>query len=179
MNTANTGEKFNGHGFVDLGLPSGTLWADRNIGADSPEQTGLYFPWGDTVGFTAEQLEAGKTKLNDSPKEIKGNLSLKDDAAHVIMGGKWFMPTKIDFKELVENTSHEKKNINGTDCFMFTSNNNGNSLILPISSYWSSSMAGQKAAWMLTCHNGKYGDMVGVEFNFRSKRFSVRGVCNG
>lgn len=35
---------------VDLGLPSGLKWADRNIGATSPEDYGLYFQWGDTVG---------------------------------------------------------------------------------------------------------------------------------
>ena len=38
---------------VDLGLPSGTLWATCNVGATSPEQTGLYFAWGETTGFTA------------------------------------------------------------------------------------------------------------------------------
>lgn len=86
------------------------------------------------------------------------------------------MPAKIDFQELLENTSHETKNMNGTNVYLFTSNINGNSIFLPITSFWSSSMAGQRGAWLLTCHNGKYGDMVGVEFNFRSKLFPVRGV---
>ena len=45
---------------VDLGLPSGTLWMDRNIGASSPEDAGLYFAWGETQGYTAD--EVGKTK---------------------------------------------------------------------------------------------------------------------
>ena len=36
---------------IDLGLPSGLLWADRNIGAENPEGAGLYFQWGDTVGY--------------------------------------------------------------------------------------------------------------------------------
>ena len=48
---------------VDLGLPSGLLWADRNIGASSPEDYGLYFQWGDTVGYTADQV--GKDKVFD------------------------------------------------------------------------------------------------------------------
>jgi hypothetical protein len=39
---------------VDLGLPSGTLWADRNVGATSPEDYGTYFAWGETDGFTCE-----------------------------------------------------------------------------------------------------------------------------
>ena len=42
--------------FVDLGLPSGTYWATKNIGASTPEDVGLYFQWGDTQGYTAEQV---------------------------------------------------------------------------------------------------------------------------
>ena len=45
---------------IDLGLPSGTLWMDRNIGASSPEDAGLYFAWGETQGYAAD--EVGKTK---------------------------------------------------------------------------------------------------------------------
>lgn len=47
---------------VDLGLPSGTLWADRNVGASSPEDGGLYFQWGDTQGYTADQVGTGEGK---------------------------------------------------------------------------------------------------------------------
>ena len=42
----------NGHGFVDLGLPSGTKWAICNIGASSPEKYGEYFAWGETIAKT-------------------------------------------------------------------------------------------------------------------------------
>lgn len=45
---------------IDLGLPSGILWADRNIGAATPEDSGLYFQWGDTQGYTAEQVGNGE-----------------------------------------------------------------------------------------------------------------------
>ena len=45
-NTSNVTNLHNGHEFVDLGLPSGLLWATCNVGADSPEQAGLYFAWG-------------------------------------------------------------------------------------------------------------------------------------
>lgn len=47
---------------VDLGLPSGTLWADRNIGAASPEDAGLYFQWGDTQGWRRDQVGTGEGK---------------------------------------------------------------------------------------------------------------------
>lgn len=97
----------NGHEFVDLGLPSGTLWATCNVGATSPEQAGLYFAWGETTGYTAEQVENGERAFDDKSykaKDISTNLTLEQDAAHVHMGGKWRMPTKTDFQELIGNT---------------------------------------------------------------------------
>lgn len=39
---------YNGHDYIDLGLPSGTLWATCNVGADTPEGYGDYFAWGET-----------------------------------------------------------------------------------------------------------------------------------
>lgn len=108
---------------IDLGLPSGILWADRNIGAATPEDSGLYFQWGDTQGYTAEQVGDGEglkvfswddykfsidgsssnfSKYNTS--DSKTVLDPEDDAAHVIMGGNWRMPTFEEYKELWLNT---------------------------------------------------------------------------
>ena len=41
----------NGYEYVDLGLPSGTLWAACNVGASKPSDDGQYFQWGDTQGL--------------------------------------------------------------------------------------------------------------------------------
>ena len=49
----------NNHEYVDLGLPSGTLWATMNVGASSSGETGFYFQWGDTSGYTADQVGTG------------------------------------------------------------------------------------------------------------------------
>lgn len=113
----------NGHDYVDLGLPSGTLWAKCNIGANSEEEAGLYFQWGDTQGYTAEQVGNGEglktfswadykfsiggsvtnfSKYNAS--DSKTVLDPEDDAAHVNMGGNWRMPTFDEYKELCLNT---------------------------------------------------------------------------
>lgn len=108
---------------IDLGLPSGILWADRNIGAATPEDSGLYFQWGDTQGYTAEQVGDGeglkpfswtdyKFSIDGSSSNFskynttdnKKVLDLEDDAAHVIMGGNWRMPTFEEYKELYLNT---------------------------------------------------------------------------
>ena len=60
------GFETNGYDYVDLGLPSGTLWATCNVGASSPEETGLFFQWGDTQGYTVEQVgtSEGKKSFN-------------------------------------------------------------------------------------------------------------------
>ena len=109
--------------YVDLGLPSQLKWAKYNIGATNEEETGLYFQWGDTQGYTAEQVGDGEalkyfewsdykfsidgsyynlSKYNDS--DSKTVLDPEDDAAHVNMGGNWRMPTFEEFKELCLNT---------------------------------------------------------------------------
>lgn len=100
---------------VDLGLPSGILWADRNIGASSPEDSGLYFQWGDTQGYTADQCGSGEgqkaftwddykfgtesnlTKYNDT--DGKTVLDSEDDAVSVT-SVKFRMPTEAEMEEL-------------------------------------------------------------------------------
>ncbi|MBR6376052.1 MAG: hypothetical protein IKR91_07460, partial [Alloprevotella sp.] len=94
---------------VDLGLPSGTLWADRNVGADKPEAYGSYFAWGETVpksdyswstykyGTADSELtkycsESSYGKDGYTDKFIE--LELQDDAASVNWGGNWRMPSK-------------------------------------------------------------------------------------
>ncbi len=55
----------NGHEYVDLGLPSGTLWATCNIGAESPEECGDYFAWGETEPKPQSQKQS-KSPINKS-----------------------------------------------------------------------------------------------------------------
>ena len=106
---------------VDLGLPSGTLWADRNVGADKPEAYGDYFAWGETVpksdyswstykyGTADSELtkycsESSYGKDGYTDKFIE--LELQDDAASVNWGGNWRMPSKEQIEELYNNTDN-------------------------------------------------------------------------
>lgn len=108
----------NGYDYVDLGLPSGTLWATANVGTTSPYGDGEYFSWGEKARFMTEKIlfywkdykyydaETQKyTKyINNSfygPVDNKMILDPEDDAAHVIMGGDWRMPTIAEVDELV------------------------------------------------------------------------------
>ena len=109
----------NGHDYVDLGLPSGTKWATMNVGASKPSDAGLYFQWGDTSGYTAEQVGKDKQfnwadyKFNPSGDgktftkytTTGATLELKDDAANANMGGTWHMPTPTQINELL-NTAY-------------------------------------------------------------------------
>ena len=93
----------NGHEFVDLGLPSGLKWATCNVGAENPEDYGLYFAWGETTGFTADQVENGERVFDEASytaSAISTDLTLEQDAAHVHMGGEWRMPTYDECQEL-------------------------------------------------------------------------------
>lgn len=95
--------KHNGFEYVDLGLPSGTKWAKCNVGANSETDNGLYFPFGGTVGLDSPyykgNFDSHKLKFNG---DIKATLNLDNDAAHIHMGGKWHMPTKEQFEELLD-----------------------------------------------------------------------------
>ena len=141
-------DPFNGHDYVDLGLPSGILWAKSNVGAESEEDYGLYFTWGSTIGATQEEIEnqtftfgpngnAVKyitsdgtiTKYNST--DGKTVLDLEDDAAHVYMGGDWHMPTKEQLEELIANTTLTWIVQDEVIRQLFTSKTNGNSLFIP------------------------------------------------
>lgn len=125
----------NGYDYVDLGLPSGTLWATMNVGASKPSGFGLYFQWGDIQGYTAEQVGKDKQFTWDDykwtrdgsdtsfSKYIKegATLNLEDDAAHVNMGGIWHMPTPDQISELINNTTSEWATKDGVKGTTFTS----------------------------------------------------------
>ena len=145
--------KERGFDYVDLGLPSGTMWATCNIGADKPEDQGLLFQFGHVDGYryrdknsqfrtNAQNLEDGSTSeyipITSSGKTYKVNdiLDLADDAAHVNMGGKWRMPTKDELKELFNNTTHKVETINRVKGMLFTSKINNKRLFVPFAGYW-------------------------------------------
>ena len=113
---------------IDLGLTSGTLWADRNIGADAPEKTGDYYRFGETVAFTEESPEYEYDK-------IEGDIAGTDrDAATVNLGKNYRMPTLDQIKELLDEgawTWTEQKGVKG----MKVTGPNGNSIFFPAAGF--------------------------------------------
>lgn len=140
----------NGHEYVDLGLPSGTLWATCNLGADTPEGYGKYFQWADLQGYTKEEIEGGAKNFGwpapyaqnyDNLQKYTGQdglaeLELSDDAAHNSMGGSWRMPSEKQIRELIKYTNNEWTTENGVNGYKFTSKaDSSKSIFIPASGY--------------------------------------------
>ena len=120
----------NGHGYVELGLPSGTKWATRNVGASAAEECGEYFAWGETVGKATYAAENSKTLGNsDFDREIGGDKDV--DCAAATWGGTWGLPTVAQVKELLDNCNVAWSEHNGVKGIKATSKKNGRWIFLP------------------------------------------------
>ena len=157
------------HEYVDLGLPSGLLWATCNVGANAPEEYGDYFAWGETqpknyydwstyiYGSNWNQLTKYCSDFYFGYNGFTDNLTIllpEDDVATANWGIDWRMPTKEEWQELYNNTTCIWTQQNGVNGCLFTANN-GNSFFLPTAGcrldsslytagycgyYWSSSL---------------------------------------
>ena len=132
--------------YVDLGLPSGNLWAKCNLGASAPEAFGDYYAWGEvepkqvytnsnhkwykegapSLGFTKYNNEDGKLSLEN-----------EDDAVIQKLGNGWRTPTLADFRELTNQkyTTIKKTTLNGVAGYQITSKRNGKSIFIPFAGF--------------------------------------------
>ncbi len=135
--------------WVDLGLPSGLLWADRNVGANNPEDYGNYYAWGETVpknvydwstyayGNAYNELTKYCNKASCGFNGFTDNLTTlqaSDDAATANLGGGSSTPTKNDWEELIDHTTSTWITRNGVNGRLLTGSN-GQSLFLPAAGY--------------------------------------------
>ena len=136
--------------WVDLGLPSGTLWATCNVGASAPEEYGDYFAWSETVPkdeYTYENykwwyfdengnryISKYNTNNNFGPVDNKTELEPEDDAARVYMGTSWRIPSLEQVVELVNTCVWQWTERNGVNGHLVTGPN-GNTMFLPAAGY--------------------------------------------
>lgn len=131
---------------VDLGLPSGTKWANMNIGASLSYDYGLYFSWGETVPkdeytytnyiYTKELNDIGNpiySKYNE--EDNLTSLDYSDDAAYMSTKGTFKTPTKNQFTELIDNTCITEKQYNNITYLELQSKINGNTIQIPLSGW--------------------------------------------
>ena len=202
-NSGGGGGGWDSHDYVNLGLPSGTLWATCNVGATTPEGYGDYFAWGETQTKDYYDLSSYKwcngsykqlTKYcNNSSYGYNGftdNLTVlqpSDDAATANWGSGWRTPTREQWQELNDNTTSTWTTQNGVNGRLFTAPN-GNSLFLPAvgfrdeSSLYDAGSYGGYWSSSLDYHpNGAWGfEFFGPNnydmFDYRDYGFSVRPV---
>lgn len=123
------------HEAVDLGLPSGTLWATCNIGAENPEDSGLFFQWGGVKGKPASYTGDFFTyeKRMDNPGALlEGDIpqTAQYDAARAHWGKNWHIPTKEQFMELKKECTLTWTTLNGVNGYE-VEGHNGNTIFLP------------------------------------------------
>lgn len=170
--------------YVDLGLPSGTLWAICNVGANTPEDYGDYFAWGEIVskdvydwnnyeyGSFVDELYELTKYCTDSSYGLNGFvdslilLEPIDDVVRAKWGTDWRMPTREEWEELLRSTTSVWTTQNGVDGWLFTASN-GNSLFLPAAGYyWGSDLNAGLGLYWSSLINKEFPYRVwGVHFN--------------
>jgi hypothetical protein len=138
----------NGYEYIDLGLS--VKWATMNVGANSLEDYGDYFAWGETstkstyywITYKYGSSYASLYKYNNSSShgtvDNKTTLELSDDAAYKNWGGSWRMPTDAEMTELREQCTWTWTTQNGVKGYKVTSKKSGytnNSIFLPAAGY--------------------------------------------
>ena len=168
---------------IDLGLPSGILWADRNIGADAPEKAGDYFRFGETTLFTEN---SPKYVYDDIDGSIAGT---ERDAATVNLGKNYRMPTFEQIKELLDECKWKWTKQNGVKGMKVTGPN-GNSIFFPASGYrYNSSgtlysVGSNGYYWSASPYSDYYGRTLYFDssnwywnYYYRANGFPVRAVA--
>ena len=197
IQTTETGD--DEHEWVDLGLPSGTLWAACNVGANAPEEYGDYFAWGETEPKEVYEWSTYKwcNGTNDSLTkycstsgygvlDYKNELDSEDDAAYVNWGPLWCMPTHEQQVELMNVCTWTVTTLNGVSGYLVTGPN-GNKLFFPFTGERSGSQlmyAGSSAGyWPRTLLAADAGQIMYLRWNevrtawtYRCKGYTVRAV---
>lgn len=174
-------DPYNGHEYVDLGLPSGTKWATMDVGASIVTDYGNYYKYGKgSATFSVSQ---------DTYTGTENPLATSADTAAQVMGGSWHMPTSAQCAELTANTTYEwVTNFNGSgiDGGKFTATN-GKYVFFPAAGYmysggrdgvgvaaflWSSTPNTSGSAWAFSCNSKK----TIMNANDKSSGYTIRGV---
>lgn len=155
-------DPYNGHAYVDLGLPNGTKWATMNVGASSETDYGNYYQYG--KGAAQYAATSGDSNYGGTEDPLDSSV----DTAAQAWGGSWHMPTKRQMQELIANTTYQWTTINGVNGGKFTATN-GKYVFIPAAGdwhngsqdevgdngyYWGSSPRGSSNAYYLRFSDG-------------------------
>ena len=177
-------DPYNGHEYVDLGLPSGTKWATMNVGASSETDYGNYYQYGKGAAQYAATSGGSYYSGTEDP------LAASADTAVQVWGGPWHMPTRKQMEELTANTTYKwVENYKGSGKNGCTFTANGAVLFFPAAgrwyggglnsvvtdgSYWGSSPSGSDGA----CYLYFTRNYDGVYSHYRNNGYPVRPVVS-
>lgn len=171
---------------IDLGLPSGTKWCCCNVGADSPEAYGGHYAWGETSEKDDYSSSTYTHYGEDIGTDISGTIY---DAAFMVMGSPWHMPSLVQQKELINNCTIQWTQLNDVNGILLTGSN-GNKLFLPAAGDWNGTTyesAGNYGSYWSSNPSGSYnasgycfyssGRREFYNYGIRYTAQSIRAVC--
>lgn len=189
---------------VDLGLPSGNLWATCNLGAKKPEEYGNYYMWGSVENNSKSYCVWSTTPFNGGSNsydyeywqnhinEIIDNnnvLLIDNDVAHAELNGHWQIPNKDDYQELIDYTTSKFITYNKVKGRLFTSSKNNNTLFIPAAGFrcenkinlddtrgyvWSSQLS--EDDWRDSLYLYLRDNEVSIGVNYRQYGLSIRPI---
>ena len=188
--------EFDGYSFVDLGLPSGTLWATYNVGATEPKEFGNYYAWGETepkdfywwetYKWCDYEEEERYTQLKYVISDKNGVVDSlmtrlpEDDAATVNWGDSWRMPTSEELYEFQNSCVWKWESRDGVGGKIGKSKYNGKRIFLPSAGYKEYSYIergdGEARYWSSTRNDSDYG-FTAKAFNFYDGRLVIYEDC--
>ena len=189
-----------GRGYVDLGLPSGTLWATMNVGAESETGYGDYFAWGETVGrqdgkvaYTWDTYQwchsSGWSMMKYCTDRSMGTVDDKtelepiDDAATMCWGEHWQMPSKDQLEELCSACDWTWTVRDGVNGYEILSRQNHHTLFLPAPGYryekQSSFVGGNGLYWSRTLSDGSSYYAAYLLFGYKDVSLDTRQRFHG
>lgn len=186
------------HIWVDLGLPSGTKWANCNVGANSPDDYGNYYAWGETTFKAAYNWDNYTYCLGNMNSLIKYynessfpygggsgdhliTLEAGDDVAVANWGPDWRMPTETELRELKDYCVATWTTLNGVTGIIFTGQN-GNSIFLPTAGIRSGGGLGSNGDGIYWSNSLKTDDTKHawcLDFNCQETNITCTYRCNG
>ena len=170
-------DRSNGYDFVDLGLPSGTLWASKNIGATSNYDKGDYYSWGECT-----------TKSNYSQSTYQWSISnptvlpLAYDVANTTWGGDWRIPSAEECSELLQECNNSIHTENGITGILLVSKRNGAQVFFPAGGFYDGNSIRYNNVegeyWTSTVLNWRYYNVKSLDIDINNA-YSVIHVSNG
>ena len=171
---------------VDLGLPSGTKWANINMGANSITGTGDLYKWGETVpNPSSTPYKWGTNILAPTKYNSEDGLTTlenADDAAYVNLGSRWHIPSEDDWTELKNYCNYQRVTKGSVKGCLFTSRNNGAQIFIPDGSYWTNILSYAPAygrydyPYASEYEFGSYYTSGSLYSKYRNQTLSIRAV---